>query len=253
MAARPLVLKPGKHTVRVGYDFSPSEGGIVPASPVSGPVEIEILPEKAVGHASDWGEPSKGVSARIRAAKAKFGFGEPVTLELDVKAAGDGGRELAVWTAARNSSPARLEVGGVWYKRVPDEEGKVLAPTLTAGEQVDGWATLNLSDQWVVEYYTGIPPGQAGQRLIALPGQAHVRVGFSFSNPTASAVPVSGQLEIEVLPPVPAGKAAPPGTAAGGRRPPGPRTGPAACGTWPLHRTTSTCTRPARTVWSCGT
>jgi WD40 repeat protein len=206
--ARRLVLNPGKHKVRIGYDFSPSEGGMVPASPVSGPVEIEILPEKAVDHASDWGDPSKGVSARIRAAKPKFGFGEPVTLELDVKAAGDGGRELAVWTAARNSSPARLEVGGVWYKRVPVEVAKVPAPTLTAGEQVDGWATLNLSDQWVVEYYTGLPPGQAGQRLILSPGKYTFRVGFSFSNPTSSAVPVSGKLEIEVLPPVPAGKVA---------------------------------------------
>jgi WD40 repeat protein len=94
---------------------------------------------------------------------------------------------------------------------VPDEIAKELAPKLTAGEQVDGWATLNLSDQWVVEYYTGIPPGQAGQRLTLAPGQYTMRVGFSFSNSTASAVPVSGPLTIEILPPVPVttGKAAP--------------------------------------------
>ena len=145
--------------VRVRYDsFSSSEEGKVPASPVSGPVEIELLPAKAVGHASDWGDPSKGVSSRIRAIKSKFGFGEAVPLELDVKAAGEGGRELPVWTATKNSSPAGLEFDGVWYTRIPDEVGKVLAPTLTAGEQVDGWATLNWSDGWFVEYYTGFPP-----------------------------------------------------------------------------------------------
>jgi hypothetical protein len=211
MPARPLVLKPGKHTVRVRYDsFSSSEEGKVPASPVSGPAEIEILPAKTLGHASDWGEPSKGVSSRIRAPKAKFGFGEPVALELDVKAAGDGGRELPVWTAAKNSSPARIEFDGAWYKRLPDELGKGLVPTLTAGEQVDGWAALNLSDGWFVEYYTGIPPGQAGGRLTLSPGKHKVRVGFSFSNPKSSAVPTSGPLEIEVLPPVATGKAPPP-------------------------------------------
>jgi RNA polymerase sigma factor (sigma-70 family) len=201
MPARPLALRPGKHKVRVGYDFSASEGERVPASPVSGPVEIEILPDKSLGHASDWGDPSKGVSSRIRTTKAKFAVGEAVAVDLDVKAAGDGGRELAAWRAAKNSSPARLEVGGVWYKRMPDEVGKELTPTLTAGEQVDGWAKLNLSDQWVVEYYTGIPPGQAGQRLTLTPGKYAIRVGFSFSNPTASATPVSGPLTIEVLPP----------------------------------------------------
>jgi hypothetical protein len=200
MPSRKLVLRPGRHKVRVAFEFNPSGGGVVPASPVSGPVEIEILPAKSVGHASDWGEPSKGVSSRIRTTKPKFAFGEGVTLELDVKAAGDGGRELAVWTAARNSSPSRVEFDGVWYKRVPDEVARVLAPKLTAGEQVDGWATLNLSDQWVVEYYTGIPPEQVSERLTLSPGKHKLRVGFSFSNPTASAVPVSGPLEIEVLP-----------------------------------------------------
>jgi hypothetical protein len=208
MPARPLALQPGKHKVRVRYDFSASEGERVPAWPISGAVEIEILPDKSLGHASEWGEPSKGVSSRIRTTKAKFAVGEAVTVDLDVKAAGDGGRVLAVWRAAKNSSPARLEVGGVWYKRVPAEEGKVLAPTLTVGDQVDEWAKLNLSDQWVVEYYTGIPPGQAGQRLTLAPGKYTMRVGFSFSNPTASATPVSGPLTIEILPPatVPADK-----------------------------------------------
>src|SRR5262249_40024904 len=39
-----LALKPGKHTVRVGFTFWSDGTEMTSASPVSGPLEIEVLP-----------------------------------------------------------------------------------------------------------------------------------------------------------------------------------------------------------------
>src|SRR5262245_19512330 len=47
-----LVLSPGKHKVRVALDFSPSEAGVAAGPPVSGPLEIEVLPVVATGKAA---------------------------------------------------------------------------------------------------------------------------------------------------------------------------------------------------------
>lgn len=87
-----LVLRPGKHKVRVGFDFSPSEGGLVPAAPVSGSVEIEVLTEKSIGHASDWGEPSKG---------SVPASGRPTRSSWRAR------RSVSIWT----SRPAAMEAG----------------------------------------------------------------------------------------------------------------------------------------------
>src|SRR5947209_20503676 len=77
---RRLKLAPGKHTVRVAYDFSATLAGRAAAKPVSGPMEIEIVgPDgKPAGAVSPWGEPAEGLRLRIRSGTDLLGaFGGP--------------------------------------------------------------------------------------------------------------------------------------------------------------------------------
>jgi RNA polymerase sigma factor (sigma-70 family) len=204
---RDLNLVPGKHKIRVEYGFLSDK--IDPsAAPVGGPIEIEIVSDldKKVGLDSPWGEASKGVSSRIRTPKGVFAKGEPLKLELDVRSAPADRLDPPVWQAARNSNPARVEVAGVWYRWRETEGAPERMSKLAAGQQVDRWTVLDLSDDWLPEYYTGITTDQLNRRLTFPPGKYTIRVGFSFGNPPESPAPISGPLEIEITEPAPASK-----------------------------------------------
>src|SRR5262249_57128801 len=79
-----LALAPGKHTSRVGFTFylESSDPAVVTATPVSGPLDIEIVTGGAP-IASEWGTEWNGLQIRARADKSRFITGEAGSLSLD--------------------------------------------------------------------------------------------------------------------------------------------------------------------------
>jgi RNA polymerase sigma factor (sigma-70 family) len=195
-AKRPPAWALGKHTIRVGYDPGGGEPGKIPL--VSNTLEIEIVPARPgeqVATASNWGESSNGVSARIRTARPRYKADDDVEIELDVKA-----DKTRSWHAGRVGHLTRVEVDGVWYVSQFQTREYILPRELPAGQEVSGWVNIQLGPGWVVEKTRN---ERSPQALSLKPGKHTVRVGFTFWSDGAektSASPVSGPLEVEVLP-----------------------------------------------------
>src|SRR5262245_18205360 len=195
-AKGPPAWTPGKHTIRLGYDAEGAKPASIPL--VSNTLEIEIVPARPgeqVATASNWGESSNGVSARIRTPRPRFKVDDDVEIDLDIKA-----DKTRSWHAGRVGHLARVEVDGVWYVSRYDTREYVLPRELPAGQEVSGWVSIQLGPHWVVEKSRN---ERSPQALTLKPGKHTLRVGFSFwsdGTEKTSASPVSGPLEIEVLP-----------------------------------------------------
>ena len=170
------------------------------------------LKRVTAGAASEWGEASNQLQARIRTPKAKYVAGEVLTFDLDVRDlhAGIAGKPWH-WLAPRVGQIARAEVDGVWYRAPEIAFKKLAAHPLQFGEMVESWATVRLiDDYWIREG----DEEAGGRKLILQPGKHRVRISYDFhaNEGGHTARPVSGPLEVEVAAAV--GRA--PGPAAAG-------------------------------------
>jgi RNA polymerase sigma factor (sigma-70 family) len=190
-----LVLKTGKHKIRVGCEFTPSEAGKTQADPISGLLEFEVLPpEPASGVSSNWGEESNGVSSRIRTAKQKYTGGEARNFDLDLRDASRIAGKDWHWQGVRVGHLAEIEVDGKWYRAPAVDFTSAVAGKLALGETIQGWATVPVEDDFWEE------PG--GRKLTLSQGKHKIRVRYHLASSDAGqpgADPISGTLEIEIV------------------------------------------------------
>ena len=200
-----LVLTPGKHTVRIGFHFGSLDLDGPTSDPISGPLEIEIVAPVAKGVApaltSKWGDESDGLSARIRAAKARYRADHRIAIDYDVTTVGKtDGRS---WSAGISGHYVRVEVDGVWYVYKYETWEYPIRKILNSGKEVAPWTTVLLSSDWVREDSRRQGPQVA---LDLKPGKHTIRVSYDFSSDASkppSARPISGALEIEIVPATP--------------------------------------------------
>ena len=172
-AVRALDLKPGKYTIRLKYTFWAAGGEKASATPVTGPLQIEVLDRPKGPAAGPWGEPAEGVRLRARPARLQVPADETPVIAIDAKADADG---PAGWLAPRAAGLARVQVDGVWYVSALDRH-KILQRELKGGEQIDDWVTVGLTEQLFPEQ-AGRPAGP----LVLTPGRHTVRVGYTFAS-----------------------------------------------------------------------
>ena len=211
-AVRALDLKPGKYTIRLKYTFWAAGGEKASATPITGPLQVEVVappkgpPVKAAG---EWGESKDGLRLRARPVNVRVPAGESPVLDLDVKVEPGGN---AVWRTQPFRAQPRVEIDGVWY--IPEIGtnfyGFVPTRELKAGEQIDRWSYVSLICRVVSEARDG--PAAAARLDFLRPGKHTVRIAVRFTSdlPGGKVVePVSRPVEIEILPAPVAGRAIP--------------------------------------------
>jgi RNA polymerase sigma factor (sigma-70 family) len=173
----PLVLGPGKHTIRAAYPVSDK---IHPASEI---VEFEIGEPKE----GRWGHEDGKMQARIRPTKTTYSAGETPEFALDLR---NVGKEDIV--AGKFAPLADVEVDGVWYNwPIPDIGFP--SGTIKAGEQADNWVKVELKSG---EVWHRRPPADKSSRFLTLgPGKHTVRMAYLV---TGNVMPVSGPVVIEI-------------------------------------------------------
>jgi hypothetical protein len=195
-----LRLTPGKHKVRVAYDFFPSVPEAAAAAAVSGVLEIEIVTAdgRSPDTASPWGKPSEGLCLRIRSDTDRLGAFPGPTIAVDVKLEPSPVEtKPTAWSAVPDWQFARLEVDGVWYQ-ARDRLRDFIAPReVRPSGEIKDWAEVPLGAAWVDER------AETAERpvLRLAPGKHTVRVSYTFwkaSQAMTMASPVSGPLEIVV-------------------------------------------------------
>ena len=190
------------------YEFVGNQLRLTLPSSVSGPPAPDpktgfrqlVFTRQTPTTASEWGQPSKGVQARIRTAKTRYTVDEVPTFDFDVRDthAGIAGKPWH-WLAPRVGELARVEVDGVWYTYGDRDRKKVVNRELNLGQTVEKWTSVGLTDEWWAGTGRdlGIP-----RRLKLTPGKHTVRVAYDFFSSVpedAAAAAVSGALEIEIV------------------------------------------------------
>jgi RNA polymerase sigma factor (sigma-70 family) len=189
--AIPFRLATGKHTVRIAYAFSKTERA------VSNAVTIDV--------ASDgWGEPTDGIKARLRMTKTKYGPGDPLVFDIDLKNTIRKDRLLV--PVPFN---CMVEVDNRWYIFHGDIDYKSAAKELKPGGELVPFVSVTADDRWKSPRWDsekgGLKEGDPAFNFLPLkltPGKHNVRVSISIeagqSGPTTNKV----EIEVDALDPV---------------------------------------------------
>jgi RNA polymerase sigma factor (sigma-70 family) len=163
-----------------------------------------ILKRQPTGVASEWGEASLGLRARIRTAKLKYTVGDNATIDLDIRDSLPGVAGQARSFHGIRAQVARMEINGVRYVTMHHAALKKLATfALKGGESAEPWISATLSnDTWIPE--DSLDKDGLTRPLEFKPGKYKVRLGHEFltnQDKQQLAVPMSGTLEIEFVAP----------------------------------------------------
>jgi RNA polymerase sigma factor (sigma-70 family) len=164
-APGPLLLRPGKHKLRVAYPVA------VQASPTSFGQSMPTTKEIEFEVANDeWGEAVGGVSARLRMAKNKFKPGENLAFELDMKCVGD-----KTYDVSPIPPMCELELDGALFKHADPISWPGSNVRLAPGEERAPFLKFNMGGNWAP-----IKEGRMGKgALLPLtPGKHRLRVSF---------------------------------------------------------------------------
>jgi RNA polymerase sigma factor (sigma-70 family) len=215
----PLVLSPGKHTLRIAYPLKckaiddyeanlqieraakSSQQAIDAAkalllrgiiscqkdglAPISDPVEFEIVDPKEIA----WGKPHGEFQVRLRTTKTTYRTDEFPTFELDLRSQGKN-EVTTTWFSACSE----IEVDGAWYY-IPLPDIGLPERKITAGERIDKWAEIQIKpDVWHLK----TPMDPLPQKLNLNPGKHTIRAAYPVAN---NIRPVSEPIEIEIVDP----------------------------------------------------
>ncbi len=229
---KPLVLKPGRHVVRVGLRrgneaplvsqavvievldaggkrVAPAAAPVTGADKTAGAKPAAAGAEAAKAAEPPWGEAVEGVQVQLGPEKQQVKAGEAPHLSANIRNTGKRDLLLGMRSDRKLAASMEVEVDGLWYiSMAEDLKIKVPPKPLGPGIVIEG-ITVPLDEK---EVWT------SGGKVLALAvGKHKVRVAFTAGPRGAPDKPpvraVSNPVEIEVLPadanPAAAAKAAP--------------------------------------------
>ncbi|MHC4388624.1 MAG: M56 family metallopeptidase, partial [Planctomycetota bacterium] len=169
------ILSPGRYRVKAKVTSLTAAGQFVESE--SEPIWVTILEWP-------WGEALQGVQVRLRAAKAMFEAGEPVSLKADIY---NGGRR-EVFGQQTKHGICRLQLDNQFYLW---GGGRILGPPIKPGGQVEGIA-VPLDNTWVGEDKMNLTPGKHVIRVYFVAPQGKDDRGLT-------ALVVSNPVEITII------------------------------------------------------
>jgi RNA polymerase sigma factor (sigma-70 family) len=194
LVACALVIAVGMGTTLMVYRGEAGEG------PKSGPGPKDppspAPPAKVEPKATEWGELSDGLRARLRPPKEKITAGERVAFEFDLKNEGS-----KAWDLPADPADIRIELDGKWhtfFARVDDEPLRAPSRELKPGGELAPFVTVKPDTRWL----TLIPkPGMPGEHeagyFTLTPGKHKVATQLVINRTTRVTTP---PIEIEVAP-----------------------------------------------------